>query len=228
MVILAGGLGTRLRPLAGKIPKSMIKIKDKPFLWHQLDLLKKHQIHNIVLCVGYLANQIKDYFKDGREMSMDIQYSEEKKLLGTAGALKNAEPLLDEEFFAMNGDSYLMLNYAEIIRYFKKRTKLALMVVYKNHGLYENSNVIVDNGLVKLYNRKIKTPEMVYADAGLWLFKKEVLRLIPSNSKILLDEIFVKLVEQKELLAFETPQRFYEIGSFGGLKEFKKFLEEKQ
>jgi len=225
---LTGGLATRLRPLTERIPKSMIVFRNKPFLWHQLELVKKYQIHDIVLCVGYLADQIKNYFKGGKEMNMNIQYSEEKEPLGTAGALKNAEPLLDEEFLVMNGDSYLMLDYTEIIKYFRKRTKSALMVVYKNYNYYEDSNVTVNNGLVTLYNRKIKTPEMVYVDAGLYLFKKEVVKLIPNNTKILLDEIFVKLVEQKELLAFEISQRFYEIGSVSGLKEFKRFLEEKQ
>ena len=215
-----------MQPVTGEIPKSMITINNKPFLQHQLDLLKGYQIHNIVLCIGYLANQIKDYFKDGKEMGINIRYSEEKEPLGTAGALKNAEPLLDDEFLVMNGDSYLMLNYTDIIRYFKEKANLALMVVYKNYNHYENSNVTVNDGFVKLYSRSAKLPEMVYVDAGLYLFKKEVLKLIPDNRKTLLDGIFNRLAEQKELLAYEVSQRFYEVGSMSGLKDFEKFLED--
>jgi len=228
MVILAGGSGTRLRPITEKIPKSMINIKGKPFLWHQLVLLKKYQIYNIVLCVGHLASQIKDYFKNGKEMGMNIKYSEEKEPLGTAGALKNAEPFLDKEFFVMNGDSYLILDYRQIITFFRKRKKEGLMVVYKNYNRYDKSNVIIDNDLVKLYNRKLTHPEIIYIDAGLWVFRKKVLKFIPNNTKSMLDELFVKLIDRRELLAFETPQRFYEIGSIKGLKEFKEFLEKKQ
>lgn len=228
LVILCGGLATRLRPLTEKIPKSMVMVKDKPFLWYQLELVKKHQIRDIVLCVGYLADQIKDYFKEGGEIGMNIRYSEEKEPLGTAGALKNAEPLLDNEFLVMNGDSYLMFDYTNIIKCFKKSNKLALMVIYKNYNDYDVSNVSIDNDLVKSYNRKTQTPEMIYIDAGLYVFKKEVLKLIPNNTKIMLDDTFVELIEQKQLFAYETYQRFYEIGSVSGLKEFEQLLEEKQ
>jgi len=228
LIILCGGLATRLRPISKNIPKSMIMIKGKPFLWHQLELVKKHDIYDVILCVGYLANQIKDYFKDGKEIGMNIKYSEEKEPLGTAGALKNAEQLLDEEFLVINGDSYLMFDYNKIINYFKNKNKLALMVIYKNNNKYDNSNVSINKDLIKQYNRKTQTPEMIYIDAGLNIFKKEVLKLIPVNTKIMLDDIFEKLIEQKQLMAYETFQRFYEIGSFEGLKEFEKLIEDKQ
>lgn len=228
LVILCGGLATRLRPVTEKIPKSMIMFKGKPFLLHQLELVKKHNIHDVVLCVGYLADQIKDYFKTGKEIGMDIKYSEEKEPLGTAGALKNAKLLLDKEFLVMNGDSYLMLDYTKIIQCFKKSNKLALMVIYKNYNNYEKSNVSINNDLVTSYNRMIQTPDMIYVDAGLYLFKREVLKLIPNNINIMLDDTFAKLIEQRELLAFETSQRFYEVGSVKGLKEFEKLIEEKQ
>ena len=228
MVILSGGLGTRMRLLTKRVPKSMIMVRDKPFLWYQLELLKKHQIYNIVLCAGYLGNQIKEYFKDGKEMGLNIQYSEEKELLGTAGALKKAEPLLNEEFFVMNGDSYLMFDYAQIMSFFKKRNRLALMVVYKNFNQFETSNVITNGELVKLYDRSKRSSQMIHVDAGLYIFRRQVAADIPANFKILLDEIFAQLIEQNELLAFETSQRFYEIGSPGGLKEFGKLMEEKE
>jgi NDP-sugar pyrophosphorylase family protein len=224
IAILAGGFGTRMRCVAADQPKSMISINGKPFLWHQLQLLKRHNITEVVLCIGYLGDQIKRYFRDGKQLGMNIQYSEEKTPLGTAGALKNAEMLLGSEFFAMNGDSYLMLDYNEITEFFNRAGKIAVMVVYKNHDHYDNSNVVVEDSVVRLYSRKVKTPQMVYIDAGLYAFKKDVLELIPNNTEMPLDGVFAELATKGQLLAFETKQRFYEIGSVGGLGDFKRML----
>ncbi|GAH77332.1 unnamed protein product, partial [marine sediment metagenome] len=121
-VILVGGLGTRLRASLTDKPKSMAPILGKPFLGYQIEQLKKYGIKDIVLCVAYLADQIKDYFKDGVEFNVNIQYASEKKLLGTGGALKNAEPYLDKgTFLALNGDSYLKINLSDFFQYHKKK-----------------------------------------------------------------------------------------------------------
>jgi len=226
MVILAGGLGTRMRPLTEGCPKAMIMVEDKPFLQYQIELLRENRVTEIVLCVGYLADQIKDYFGDGRRFGVDIRYSEEKgQLLGMAGALRNAEPLLCEEFLAMNGDSYLSLDYAEIMSYFKKKDKLGLMVVYRNHDRYEASNVAIKGELVTTYDRNKMFPWMTYVDAGLWALSQKALCLIPQCCAVSQEEFFHKLIERNELLAFEVSQRFYEIGSFGGLTEFSQLIE---
>jgi NDP-sugar pyrophosphorylase family protein len=227
-VILCGGLATRLMPITEKIPKSMIMIQGKPFLWYQLELIKKHNMNNIVLCVGHLSDQIKNYFKNGNKFGINIKYSEEKNPLGTAGALKNAEDLLEQEFIVLNGDSYLMFDYTKIIKYFKRKNKLGLMVVYKNNNKYDTSNVVIGKDLIKEYNRKNQNSDMVYIDSGLMVFKKKVLKYIPKNSKIMLDDIFEELIEKKQLVAYETFQRFYEIGSLNGLFEFKKLIEDKK
>jgi len=226
MVILAGGVGTRMRPLTEGRPKAMIMIEDKPFLEHQIELLRENRVTEIVLCVGYLADQIKDYFGDGTGFGVDIRYSEEKgQLLGMAGALKNAEPLLSEEFLAMNGDSYLLLDYAEIVSYFKKRGKLALMVVYRNLDRYKERNVAIEGELVTIYDRNEMLPWMKYIDAGLWAFRKDALSLIPQHCAVSQEEFFHRLIERNALLAFEVSQRFYEIGSFDGLTEFSQLIE---
>lgn len=226
MVILAGGLGTRLRPLMANRPKSVIEVKGKPFLQYQIELLTRSGVDDIVLCIGYLGQQIKDYFGDGTQFSVRIRYSEEgERLLGTGGALKKAEDLLGKEFFLMWGDSYLMLDYAEIMAYFKRHDKLALMVVYKNFNRYQPSNVAVDGNLVVKYDKRNPTSEMIYIDEGLSVFRREVLDLIPNNRAVSLEEeIFPELIARREMLALETQQRFFEIGSFEGLKEFTEFI----
>ena len=118
IVILCGGAATRLYPLTKKIPKSLIRIAEKPFLERQLNLLKKNGISGIVLCIGYKGEQIKKYFKDGRKFGVKIRYSSDgKKLLGTGGALKKAEDLLEDTFLVMWGDSYLPFNFQKAIKF---------------------------------------------------------------------------------------------------------------
>jgi NDP-sugar pyrophosphorylase family protein len=187
--------------------------------------LKKGGITDIVLCVGYLSKQIETYFGDGKRFGVNSKYSkEDERLLGTAGALKNAETLLEEEFFVMYGDSYLFLNFKEVWIHFQKFNKSALMVIYKNYDKYDKSNVVVEEGVVKKYDKKHKTKDMVYIDYGVSILRKKVLDMIPSNQVYSLEELFPALIKQNEMLAFETKERFFEIGSHRGLEEFKKYV----
>lgn len=225
MAILAGGLATRLQPLTEKIPKSLIMIEGKPFLQYQVEFLKKGGITEIVLCVGHLSEQIETYFGDGKRFGVNIQYSREReRLLSTAGALKNAETLLAEDFFLMYGDSYLFLNFEEVFGHFQNLNKSALMVVYKNYDKYDKSNVVIRNGMVKRYDKKHKTEDMVYIDYGVSILRKKVLDIIPKAQIYSFEELFQELIKQNEMLAFETRERFFEIGSYDGLEEFKKYV----
>jgi len=224
-VILAGGLGTRLRPITEEVPKAMILVHGKPFLEYQLGLLKRHGISDLVLCVGYLGEKIKKYFGDGGKFGVKIKYSEETGgLLGTAGAIKNAQDLLEDAFFATYGDAYLIMDYQGAMRYFRKSNKLGLMVVYKNFNKYDRSNVVVEGDMVKFYSKKMRAPNMVYIDFGVSVLRKKALDLVPRGKVTDLEEFYRKLVERKELLAFETRQRFYGVGNLERLEEFKKLV----
>jgi len=225
MVILAGGLGTRMRPLTYELPKVLIPVNGKAFLHHQIDLLKEHGIRDIVLCVGHLADQIRTHFGDGGWLGVRIRYGEEREmLLGTAGALKNAEPLLEDDFFLLYGDSYLPVDYREVMRYFRRRGPLGLMVVYRNADRYERSNVIVRDGRVAVYDKEGQTPGMEYINFGLSVLRKEALNLVPAGRPFSQEELYRLLIERGELLAWETKHRFYEIGSRQGLAEFRELL----
>lgn len=224
MAILAGGLATRLGDLTKDQPKSMVQISGKPFLEYQLDLLKRQAVRDIILCTGRFKEQIENYFRDGREFGVNMKYSREDKLLGTAGALKKAESLLNDVFFTMYGDSYLFLDFNHVMSYFESRNKLALMTVYKNYDRYDRSNTVVEGNLVKKFSKKEKTKDMVYIEYGANIFKKEILRMIPENQFYSLDDLFPRLIEMEELLAFEVGERFYEIGSPQGLREFEEYI----
>src|ERR1700723_2915118 len=144
-VILAGGLATRLRPITDRIPKARIELAGHPFLWHQLQLLKHGGVRQVVLLVGHLGENIRQHFGDGAELGIRIDYSSDgPKLLGTAGAIRQALPLLPEQFFVLYGDSYLPCNYQAVEDAFQQSSLPGLMTVYRNEGLYDSSNVEYD------------------------------------------------------------------------------------
>jgi N-acetyl-alpha-D-muramate 1-phosphate uridylyltransferase len=221
VAILTGGLATRLGSITKDCPKSMVRIEGRTFLEFQLDFLKKGGVEDIVLCTGHLGEQIEDYFGDGRQYGVSIRYSHEDKPLGTAGALKKAEPFLEDAFFTIYGDSFVSLDFGRTMSFFNLQNKLALMTVYKNYNRFDKSNTEIDGNLVKRFSKKEKTSQTIYVEHGVNIFRKQVLNMIPANEFYSLDDLFPRLIEQQELLAFEVNERFYTIGSIQGLKEFE-------
>ncbi|HMG21378.1 MAG TPA: sugar phosphate nucleotidyltransferase, partial [Kofleriaceae bacterium] len=142
VAILAGGLATRLGPITRAVPKALLDVAGKPFVVHQLALLRAAGIRRVVLCVAHLADQIEAVLGDGRDHGVEIAYSSDgDQLLGTGGALRRALPLLGDRFLVLYGDSYLTCDYAAIARAFVASGKLGLMTVFENHGQYDASNV---------------------------------------------------------------------------------------
>jgi NDP-sugar pyrophosphorylase family protein len=225
VAILAGGLATRLGALTQNVPKSLLMIKNKPFLQYQLERLREHGIADVVLCTGHLGHQIQDYFGDGSRFGISLVYSHEEKPLGTAGALRLAKDKLQDPFFTIYGDSYLSLDYSSILKHFNSHGTLAIMTVYQNADLYDRSNTVVKGQLVEKYSKREKAPGMVYIDYGANLFRRQTLELVPEGQFYSLEELFIQLIERKELLAYEVRERFYEIGSLKGLTEFRKHVE---
>src|SRR5579862_1874605 len=161
VAILAGGLATRLRPLTEKIPKSLIEINGEPFIAHQLRLLKKAGIGRVVICTGYLGSMIEDFAGDGAQYGLEVRYSHDGPTpLGTAGALRQALPLLGGHFLVIYGDSYLTCDYAAIEAAFLASGKAGLMTVYLNEGRWDTSNVEFSGGKIVRYDKRERTPRM--------------------------------------------------------------------
>ena len=225
LVLLAGGMATRLYPVTHSVAKSMIEIAGKPFICHQMELLKMKGIQKVVICAGKFGEQIMDCIGDGSKFNLNVLYSfDGDELLGTGGAVKKALKLLDNEFFIMYGDSYLDIDFLAINKYFHKFTKLALMTILKNDGLWDKSNVIFQNGELIKYSKKEFLPEMKYIDFGLGVLKKESFEHFSGKSKFDLAELYIYLLNKGELLGYEVFNRFYEIGSFKGIEETEVFL----
>jgi NDP-sugar pyrophosphorylase family protein len=226
VVILAGGLATRLGDFTRDHPKSLINIQGKPFLEYQLEILRRADIRNVVLCLGHFSEQIVRYFGDGNSFGVNIHYCIEDKPLGTAGALRNAKGLLDDVFFCMYGDSYLSVNFLEVMRYFESQDKLALMTVFNNHNLFDKSNTAVKGNLVSRYEKNDSAGDMSYIDYGLHIFRKRTLDMVPAGKFYSLEDLFFRLIALQELLAYEVGERFYEIGSPQGLRDFNEYIKE--
>jgi NDP-sugar pyrophosphorylase family protein len=224
-VILAGGKGERLLPLTLNLPKPMVPIFDKPYLYYQIDYLKRQGINDVLLLVGYLKEKVIDYFGDGEKFGVNIKYSIEKELLGTGGALKNAENQLEEVFFVIYGDSFLPIDFNDLAKTFIKSNKKGMIVVYDNS---EDTNVINNVNLkgdeVIEYTKDSKN-KLRYVEAGVLVLKKEVLKFIEKDIRVSLEqEVFLKLIQQKQLGAFITKQRFYDIGTKERLEKIKEYL----
>ena len=220
VALLAGGLATRLRPITEKIPKSLVTVAGRPFLAHQLDHLRSQGIERVVLCAGFLGEMIQREFGDGRAWGLKLDYSfDGPVLLGTGGALKRALPLLGERFFVLYGDSYLPTDYGPIAEFFGRCGKLGLMTVYRNEGRYDTSNVVFADGEIRVYDKKVRLPEMHHIDWGLSLFHAAAFEEYAAGVKFDLADVMGRLVATRQLAGFEVQERFYEIGSPAGLAE---------
>ena len=225
VAILAGGLATRLRPITEIIPKALVEVNGEPFLAHQLRLLSRSGVKRAVLCVGYRGDDIRDYAGDGRRFGMELDYSfDGPQLLGTAGALRKALPLLGDASFALYGDSYLPCDYRAIEEAFVTSGKLALMTVFQNDSRWDTSNVEFSDGRILAYDKANRTPRMRHIDYGLGAFRAAALQCLEPDRPTDLASLYQDLLLQEELAAFEVSERFYEIGSFEGIRELAAYL----
>jgi N-acetyl-alpha-D-muramate 1-phosphate uridylyltransferase len=225
VAILAGGLATRLRPVTETVPKVLLEVAGKPFLEHQLARLREQGVEDVVLCVGFLGEAIRDRYGDGRAQGVRISYSfDGPKLLGTGGAIRNALPLLGEAFFVMYGDSYLRIDFAEVENAFRRLAKPGLMTLFHNRDLWDVSNVRYANGTIQRYDKKLRDPDMQHIDYGLSVFKSEVFAAYPPDTVLDLAQVMRALVDRGEMAGFEAQERFYEIGSMEGWRELDQFL----
>jgi len=225
VAILAGGLAKRLRPLPGQMPKSLIDVAGHPFITHQLNLLRRSGLAEVVLCVGHLGEQIQKEVGDGHRWGLRVTYVfDGPKLLGTGGALRRALPVLGDAFFVLYGDSYLECDYLAIEKVFCEGRRLGLMTVLKNMNKWDKSNIVFKNGRIMRYDKKIRIREMEHIDYGLGILRAAALKDYPSDISFDLVQVYQDLLSCDQLAGFEVSERFYEIGSLEGLEETRRHI----
>lgn len=228
VVILCGGLGTRLRPVVSDHPKILAKIKEKAFLDILIDNLTEQGFTSIILCVGYLKEQIKNHFNSDSDYS--ITFSEEEQPLGTGGAIKKAKPLIKSNpFFVMNGDSICNINFREFFKFHINKKGILSIVLARTEKVQDFGSVVLDSSQrITSFKEKSACTNECLVNAGIYLMQKEVFPYMPSQNHFSLEyDFFPRLIKDKcygfitesELTDIGTPERYEKaINLIGELK----------
>lgn len=218
-VILAGGLGTRLRPLTLKTPKPMLPLGKKPILEHLIEWNKKNGVKSIVLCVSYRKEKIQDYFKDGKKFGVNIEYAISKKPLATAGQLKTAEEFINDTFVCVYGDSIFDFSLRNMIKQHKAKKAFATMSLYEyksnlQYGVIHSSKT----GKVTSWEEK---PEIkANINMGCYVMEPGIMKYIPKNKPYGMDDVIKKAMKNKKLVnSFITKKGFLDIGNKESYKQ---------
>jgi NDP-sugar pyrophosphorylase family protein len=225
VAILAGGLATRLRPLTDRTPKSLLEVAGRPFIFHQLELLRTQGVEQVVLCLAHLGEQIRAAVEGALAPGLSVSYSfDGASLLGTGGALRAALPLLGEEFFVLNGDSYLPCSLQQVQAAYRAARRPALMTVMRNDNRWDRSNVLFSDGRLLAYDKRAPQPHMSHIDFGVSVLSRQVFDRYARATVLDLADVLHDLSLRGELAALEVSERFYEIGSLQGLEDAERFL----
>ncbi len=220
IVILCGGLGTRVQHITLNKPKLLIDINGKPFFYHTLKILKKNKIKNIFLLTQHKDKYIKNYIKNINQFSIKV-LRDGKKRLGTGGSLKKNLKYLPKEFFLTYGDSYLDFDYSKIIKKFLSSSK-NIISIYKNKNSSHKNNILVSNKKILKYNKK---KNFNYIDYGLFYFKKcDLKECNIKKNEFDMSEYIIELIKKKKLGYAISRKKFQECGSIEGINSLRKIL----
>ena len=227
IVVLAGGLATRMRPETEQTPKSLLLVHGRPFIDWQLDRFAASGARSVVMCVGYLGEQIETHVKRALDRGLVVGYSYDgAELIGTGGALRRAFARLESEFVLTYGDSYLPFDYAAPLHDLREHPEaVATMSVYRNRGQLGASNVALDGNWVEKYDKGGADPELDCIDYGAIALRRSALAGIEDGAVWGIEALFRKLARKRQLRALLAPERFYEIGSPAGRGELERHLQ---
>lgn len=214
-LILVGGLGTRLRSALPDLPKPMAPVRNRPFLEYLVAALKKAEIQNVVFCVGYQAEKIEEYFGDGARFGLQIEYSRERELLGTGGALKLAQPFIaSENFLMLNGDCYNDVDFRGLLAQHQSTPACATLVAaHLEDRMRFGSLKINEESRILAFEEKGAATGAGYINAGYYALNKSVFDLIPEDEVCSLErDIFPQILEQQAMFAFKNHGAFIDIG----------------
>jgi D-glycero-D-manno-heptose 1,7-bisphosphate phosphatase len=224
-VILAGGRGTRLRPISDVRPKPMVEIHGKPFIEYMVEMLREQGFDRILLLLGYLPEVVQDYFGDGRRWGVRIDYSVTAFEDNTGRRLRLAAPYLDPCFMLLYCDNYWPMQFDRMWRRFASADVPAMITVYSNRDGYTRSSVEVDgDGYVRVYDKTCTAPNLQGVEISYAIMKKSVLDLIPDDNVLLEEALYPRLAEGRQLLAYVTDHRYYSAGALHRLPITEAFF----
>ena len=221
-VLLVGGRGTRLRPLTDKTPKGLLKIGEKTIIEHLFDLLRKYGIRDVVLCTGYLKEQVRDYFGDGGRFGMNINYVEEETQLGTAGPLKLAKKYLKDSFIVSNGDELKNINIPRMFRLHKRKNALATIALTTVDDPSHYGVARLDGSRIIEFIEKPQNPPSNLINAGFYILEPEIIDTIPDGFTMLEKDVFPNIAKSGRLRGFPFAGQWFDIGNIEKYKLSQK------
>jgi len=237
IIIVAGGLATRMRPITEEIPKCLIDINGKPLIQHQIEFFRDHDYKEMIFCVAHLSDKVKDYFGDGSKFGVKVSYVQEaKELMGTAGSVKLAEKLIgkDENFIVYYGDSLTDMDLDKFLSFHKSKGGIATVCMRERPEGYKSTSIIIldKNSKIITFLEKPSEEDLLrykdekrYINSGIYAFNRKIFDLIPKNKKYdFAKQVFPLLIEKDlGLYGYPTAEYFREIGR---IEKYEKFLEE--
>lgn len=211
VILMVGGLGTRLRPLTEDTPKPMLKVGNKPILQTIVEKFAEYGFVNIVMCVNYKSHVIQDYFGDGSSFGVNIEYVLEEKRMGTAGALSLLEEIPNEPFFVMNGDLLTNVNFEHLYDYHFANNAIATMCVREYDFQVPYGVVNIQEG--KIVSIKEKPVQKFFVSAGIYMLNPEAIQYIEKDTFFDMPTLFEKLIGVgKNTLSFPIREYWLDIG----------------
>jgi mannose-1-phosphate guanylyltransferase/phosphomannomutase len=235
IVIVAGGLATRMLPITEDIPKCMIEINGKPLIQHQLEFFKERGYKDFIFCVAHLAEKVKEYFKDGTNFGLHIQYVQEtQELMGTAGSVKLAEDMIDEDFIVFYGDVLTSMNLDKLLQFHREKNGIATICLRQLPVNYKSSSIICigENSEINVFLESPSWADIekhkskgLHINDGIYVFKKEIFDFIPKGKKFdFAKDLFPLFVGKKnEIFGYISEEFFRELGR---VEKYEAFLQE--
>ena len=215
-LILAGGLGAQLRPITYEIPKPMIPIHGKPILEHQINMLKRHGIKNIILSVGYMHDKVREYFGDGSKFGVNIDYIIEDKSMGTAWPLQAARDLITGTFVVLNVDTLMDPNISEILEFHRSHDSLGTILLVTTEDTKKSGVAVMRGNSVTEFTEKPKAAKSSLTNAGLYVLEPAVIDMISKKKGFIEKDLLPKLSSLQRLSGFLHDGPIFDIGNHSG------------
>lgn len=224
VIIMAGGIGSRLQPLTNTLPKPMLPVGGKPLLEIIIEQFKSYGFYNFLLSVNYQKEIIKNYFQDGSTFQVNIQYIEETKRLGTAGAIALAKEHLQDTFFVVNGDVLTKVSFDNFLKFHQQENSM-LTLATVSHSVQIPYGVINMSG--NHVNNLVEKPSMsIFINAGMYCINKEVINFIPDSQYFDMTQLIQMLLnENKQVSSFPIHEYWMDIGQLPDYKKANKDYE---
>lgn len=223
-IILAGGEGTRLRPLTYNLPKALIPVQGKTLTEHVIDVLKKLDIDEVILSIGYMADKVKDYFGDGSKFNLKIAYAVEKEPMGTAGPLILL-PKINETFIMVNGDNLFNLDFKKMLELHKKNKATATIALTKVEDVSHYGVARLEGEKILEFIEKPKKEEAPsnYINSGYYILEPEVFDIVKGKDFAMMEkDIFPKLAKEGKLFGYKDDSQWFDTGTLENYEKVKK------